>query len=147
MSAVEVHQSPLEIVPAGRPSSGAEVDVKFAAANQAFGNPIGGTKKLEVTFLLRFSDYSYFGPVTVFTSVEVGANETKTVRIPAKDAEQTFVFWKEVVGTVTVNRATSVSTNERTMSPRPSDIQVGWGLTILEGIAYERAEASMYRFS
>lgn len=147
MSIADKHQSPLEIVPAGGAESRAEVDVKFAASNQVIGSPVAGTKKLDVTFLIRFSDYSYFGPVIAFPTVEVGATETKNIRIPATDAEEIFVFWKEIVGTETVNRTTSVSTNDRTMSGQPTDVGVGWGLTFLQGSPYQRAEAFMRRWS
>lgn len=146
MSVKNIYQSPLEIYPPFASSSQTEMDVKFSAANQAFGNPTEGTKKADVTFLIRFSDYSYFGPITVFPAVEIGATEAKTVRIPIKDVEQTFVFWKEILGTSITNRAASVSTNDRTMSSRPSDIQIGWGVMGLQGTMYEQAIASMYRF-
>ena len=143
MSTLDKNRSPLEILPAGA-TTRLDVEIEFTAANQAFGTPVNGTKKLEIIFLIRFSDFSYFGPIIVFQAIEIGTSATKNIRVPAKNIEETFVFWKESVGTVMANRATTVSINDKTMSTRPININVGWGLTVLHGVAYERAEASMY---
>ena len=135
---------PFEVQPLHDLASERSVAVTFSASNRVVGDQAGAFLRQDVTFSIRFADYTEFASNILFRSVAVGVTERTQIMIPAKDILETYAFWYEVIGGVTVRRNASVSINDRTMSSRPHDVGVGWGLTTVQGLNYERVGLFMY---